>query len=105
MPDTMTAPRWTRKQRLADECSHREYFAQFVDASAIASVVRHIHARKLIASTDPHFNDIPLKVWDILPAPFGTAAKMKALGDFLTLAGQVCIHKEAARQYVEAQAA
>ena len=40
---------------------HRQYYAQLVNGSTIACVVRLIGPEKLLASTEPHFNDIPLQ--------------------------------------------
>ncbi len=81
--------------------AHRAYYGQFVNQSTINTVVRFIGRERLLASTDPHFNDIPLAMWDRLNGLLPIAASMKDAGDYLTLGGIVCIAKEAARQYVE----
>jgi len=92
-------PKYTRKQYLSKECTHAEYYSQFVTASIIASVGRQIGVDRIKASSDQHLNDIPLKEWDRLYLPASDlAAKMKEAGDYLTLSGHVCIAKEAARQ-------
>jgi len=56
----------------------------------------------IINSTDEHFNDIPLKRWDSLSfhesANKDHTTGLKKAGDYMTLAGSVCIYKEAARQ-------
>ena len=83
---------------------HRRYYAQFVTPQVKALVLRCIGKERLLKSTDPHFNDIPLKVWDALHEPkwpFPIKAKMDAAGDWLTSAGCTSILKEAARQIVE----
>ena len=80
--------------------AHRTYYGQFVSPRTIAVVVSVIGAERLLGSTDPHFNDIPLKVWDAL-APIPLAVSFLSLGDFPTPAGSVCVAKEAARQFVE----
>lgn len=94
---------FTRKQYLDDQCSHREYYAQLVDERTIATVVATIGADELRASTDPHFNDIPLRRWDVLAAilPNVLAVRFVDLGDYATLGGLVCVAKEAARQFCE----
>ena len=96
---------YTRKQRLNNECTHREYYAQFVNKHTIETVVRYIGEKRLLASTDQDaaFNDIPLNMWDMIHVGPGTVKKLQDLGDIVTLAGAVCIHKEAARQFVESQ--
>ncbi len=77
---------YTRKQYLNQECTHHEYYAQFVDANMIARV------------GDISLEE-PLPVWDGLPPlPHYIGDKMREAGDYPTLAGNVCIHKEAARQ-------
>lgn len=94
----------TRKAYLNGECTHREYYAQFVDDSIISEILRRIGKDAILASTDKHFNDIPLERWDTLVHYAITHAASEALrdaGDCLTLAGGVCILKEAARQIKE----
>lgn len=93
---------YTRKDCLDQKCSHREYYAQFVTDEERARVARHFGKAKLLASTDPHLNDIPLRHWDALsPGPKAVSEKLLAAGDYSTLAGWVCIYKEAARQIIE----
>jgi len=92
----------TRKQHLKGECTHREYYAQFVTKDVIQYVVDHIGKDRILSSKDPvRFNDIPLIHWDMRRPAFGFAEKMKAAGDSLTLAGKNCILKEAAKQFYE----
>lgn len=83
--------------------AHRRYYGQFVNQRTIDYVVRAIGADRLLASTDPHFNDIPLDEWDRLVSRLPLAASLRDAGDYMTLGGGVCIAKEAARQYVESQ--
>ncbi len=119
----MTTERFTRQQYLAqsrEPGAHRRYYAQLVNDRTIAAVVQAIGRTRLLASTDPHYNDIPLQVWDRLcgftmanygyargdktrmSAPaFPLAQRFEELNDYPTLAGLVCVAKEAARQYVE----
>lgn len=83
--------------------AHRRYYGQFVNERTIAYVVRAIGADRLLGSTDPHFNDIPLPEWDNLVRYLPLAASLRDAGDYMTLGGGVCIAKEAARQYVESK--
>ncbi len=96
---------YTRKQYLDKECSHREYYAQFVTPGVVDRIVRRLGADRLLASQDEHLNDIPLHIWDDIPAPMGSGQAMRALGDYPTLAGAVCINKEAARQFIAKEGA
>lgn len=86
-----------------DKTAHRRYYGQFVGPYVISLVRRIVGDERLLKSTDPHFNDIPLRVWDMcvnmIPASVGR--DMKEQGDYLTLAGGVCVLKEAARQFVD----
>ena len=90
---------FTRKQYLANECTHSEYYGQFVDERTKNVLLRRVGRDRIVASADEHFNDIELELWDALPAL--QSHDMSAQGDFLTLAGKVCIYKEAARQIKE----
>jgi len=93
----------TRKDYLNNLCTFREYYSQFVDQSVKNKVAQYIGVSRIVASTDEHLNDIPLKEWDILSISSHIGNKMRECGDFPTLAGNVCIHKEAARQLQEEQ--
>jgi len=92
----------TRKQYLNKECSHREYYAQFVDDGQKRMVVQVISKKKLLTLTDEHLNDIGLDTWDRIGLSYSSSCKLKEAGDGFTLAGAVCINKEAARQIIEA---
>lgn len=78
---------------------HQKYYGQLVTEGIKRTVKKEFGMERLLASTDPHLNDIPLKRWDDLYLP--NIPSMKPLGDYLTLAGKVCIAKEAARQLIE----
>ena len=82
--------------------AHRRYFGQFVTPGTKYRVLSVIGLERLMASTDEHFNDIPLSAWDgMVPLLPGSGSFEKA-GDYYTLANGVCLAKEAARQIVEA---
>lgn len=83
----------TRKQYLDMECTHREYYAQFVTPHTMGVVVDFIGADKIMNSTDEHMNDIPLAKWDRL---HGIIPKCNSISD------TVCTAKEAAKQFKEA---
>lgn len=57
----------TRKQYIANENTHDEYYSQFVNSNVIDAVNLCIGKDKIIDSKDEHFNDIPLKHWDNMP--------------------------------------
>ena len=80
---------------------HRQYYGQFVTPATISLVVAAIGAKRIRESTDPNMNDIPLSMWDSLVPGLPGSGKFKEAGDYYTLAGGVCLAKEAARQWLE----
>ena len=86
--------------KLGGEEAHRRYYSQFVNRKVLSRLLQYIPAVKLKLSKDPHFNDIPLNEWDTIPLTPEAHALFYALGDYPTLAGKVCIFKQAARLYV-----
>lgn len=96
---------FTRKEYMAASladgpAAFRRYYAQFVCDQHKGIIAGRIGLDRLLASTDKHLNDIPLHLWDNLPG-IVSSSKLKEAGDYLTLAGKVCIYKEAARQMIE----
>ena len=96
---------YSRQDYLQNKCSHRQYYAQFVDDSVRRMVEQYFTLETLRASTDEHLNDIPLRRWDSLAIMLVHYSSIRELlreyGDFWSLAGGVCILKEAAHQLVE----
>ena len=89
-PDTKTA--------------HRAYYAQFVTPAHFTRLKPLLDSIK--SSKDPHFNDIKISVWDrlSLPVPMESNTLLHKCGDHPTLAGAVCVLKEAAQQIREGSA-
>ena len=81
--------------------AHRTYHAQFVNEQTVSTVSRCIGLDRLVASTDPYFNDIPMREWDSIAMFMSYNRIWKEVNDFPSEAGLVCIAKEAARQAVE----
>jgi hypothetical protein len=88
----------TRKQYMNNECTHAEYYNQFVDDSVLLRVKRMVGQTRIVESKDESFNDIPLRIWDSIGITSTTGDKMREAEDYPTLAGTVCINKAAARQ-------
>ena len=88
----------TRKDYINGRCSHKEYYAQFVNDNAKLMILDSIGIDRIKKSKDGNFNDIPLKLWDSIGLPSGISELLKQAGDYYTLAGQVCILKEGARE-------
>lgn len=99
----------TREEYLADGTyeGHCRYYAQFVTEAARARVRRHPQVETLVKSKNHAFNDpeskehFGLSWWGQPVFSADVAALMRAAGDYPTLAGMVCIMKEAARQVVD----
>jgi len=91
----------TRKEYLNGECTHREFWAQFVDKRVKAHVANYIGRDAIISSTDPHLNDIPIAKWDHVGRLLLLPITFESVGDYCTLSSLVCIAKEAARQIKE----
>lgn len=92
---------FTRKQLMNRECSHQEYYSQFVTPWIKQLVVKSIGIERLLKSTDPYLNDIPLREWDSLSFGFMISKEqLKKCGDFETLASKVCILKQAANMII-----
>ena len=94
---------------MAKECTHRQYYGQFVNDKLINYVSVNIGEKIIEASTDPHMNDIPMKKWDILnilnyidKSAYKIANNDKTVNGILwSPSVNVCIGKEAARQYLD----
>lgn len=112
-----------RKDYLDGKYTHREYYDQFVNNEVVGRVLQHFGIDRLLASTDEHLNDIPIREWDrlagfvwqrhggqeiavvkprtnldVLPIDYEL---LKAAGDGISNSTLVCIYKEAAKQIKE----
>lgn len=68
---------FTRKEYMDNAVTYRGYMLQFVTADLVALVDGRIGRASILASTDEHFNDIPLGKWDALaPAVKDTRAAL-----------------------------
>ena len=82
--------------------AHRRYFGQFVTSGTKYRVLSIIGLDRLLSSTNEHFNDIPLTLWDQLTPRLPGSGGFEKAGDYYTPANGICLAKEAARQIVEA---
>lgn len=103
---------YTRKDYMDGKVTHDAYYSQFVTPEVRAIVARCIGAGRIRASTDPHFNDIPLREWDAIigftdgPQPrvatsLGVRTALEAAGDSVSASTLTCVMKAAARQIKE----
>lgn len=103
----MDTIKFDRRAYMARECSFQAYYGQFA-TPAVQSLVRgRIGLKRIMASTDESFNDIPLREWDAMhgtlpdsviralcesnSSTYANGAKVYSLSD------TVCVVKAAAR--------
>jgi len=91
---------WTHADVLNKTCTHDEYFGQFVCDRISDYVQRVIGIDRIRESSNPHFNDIPLKEWDEMHHAmllFTTEWRKQGLiGN--SLADSVCLAKACAKK-------
>lgn len=97
---------FTRDDYINCNCSHNEYYGQFVTNRHKNLVINAFGIEKLEAAykSGSFFNTIPLSLWDNLTNSLISDSSNEALrkaGDFPTLAGRICILKEAATKVVK----
>ena len=114
--ETIMTVKYTRKQYMTHEIDHATYYGQWAD-ELIPLVIDRIGAKKILASTDPHLNDIALSRWDALHAMVRSrvgrsigeanastyAEPMKPGAYALSLSDTVCAAKQAAKVWKERQ--
>jgi len=107
----------TRQQYLAGEISHHDYYSQFITDEMIEQVKQNIGIERLMASTDEHLNDIPLKEWDALSGTVFMRERLidkpkishefhektkeaKEAGEGISPSTLVCVYKAIARNLI-----
>ena len=111
--------RYSGKTAEEQTALHRAYYAQFVTPAVLHYVQSAIGKNRLLGSTDPHLNDIPLVMWDRMEpvirsmclSRMGNVNGAVSVDEFgrrtiaWSLSDAVCIAKEAARQFIEKETA
>lgn len=98
-----------RSDYMAGRVTFEDYYSSVAKAAHIsyanADPAFLASVRQAIADGDEHLNRISLPIWDGRAiASKGALARAFALhGDFYSLAGGVCVHKQAAKNAVEAR--
>jgi len=96
----------TRKQYLNDECTHDEYYSQFVTDTIKERVLNRFSIAELQVAykEDHHFNTLTLTAFDNLASAMNLKAhvyrKLILAEDTYTFSGAVCILKQAAKMIV-----
>ena len=97
---------FTRQDYLNDVCTHQQYYGQFVNSTIAGIVLRSIGEKTIAASTDLHFNDIDLALWDQLYYAVKSNVDPEMLSltkEQMTLGTAVCIAKSAAKAIIASQ--
>jgi hypothetical protein len=95
---------YTRKDYMSNKVSHHEYYSQFATDAVQMLVKNQIGLNRLLASNDPHLNNIPLSKWDAMHGiiiSYSGAMIAKANGGGVSLSDTVCTAKAAARILIE----
>ena len=114
-PMTPTQPQpieYTREQYMAKECTHDQYYGQFVTPALRSIVIARIGKQRMIDSKDKYFNDISLKEWDNMKDIVRmsidakkfmrlTWPKYEGKGILWSTSDAVCIAKQVARMVRE----
>ncbi len=104
---------FTRNQYLNKECTHRQYYAQFINEAVKALVPFSENEIRESYNSLENLNTLPLHklyttkvytdTWDYAAKQLESTVKkvsFKEVGDSPTLSGNVCILKEAALQII-----
>lgn len=92
---------FTREQYMRGDVTHAAYYGQFVNRAVQGAVRRGIGIDALARSNDPRFNDIPLRMWDVVSysiRPLVDRALLRDAGEQWTDAVAVCIAKQAGHE-------
>jgi hypothetical protein len=55
---------FTRQELLKGQCTHDQYYSQFLSPGYLDRIAQQIGQARIVASAHAHFNDIPLREWD-----------------------------------------
>jgi len=96
----------TKEQYRNKECTHREYYAQFVTPWVKRIVKDRFGIEQLVNTPDQeNLNTLTLSIWDglvpLLWMDFEICGLLKSANEWRTLGTGVCILKEAAKQLIE----
>ena len=96
----------TKEQYRNKECTHREYYAQFVTPGVKRIVKDRFGIEALVNTPDQeNLNTLHLSIWDglvtLLWMDFKVCSLLKSANEWRTLGTGVCILKEAAKQLIE----
>jgi hypothetical protein len=96
---------FTRQQYLNGECSHQEYYVQYVNRQVWHLIANAFPVDKLRAAhaVDKNFHTIELSYWDQLACFIQPNLDLlNKLGESDTLSWRVCVLKHCAKEFLNA---
>lgn len=99
----------TRKDYMDGRVTHAEYYRAVAKTAGVsyakADPAFMDRCRKTLADGDEHLNTIPLRIWDSRGlAILNPRPAFKAHGDFVSMAGLVCLVKTAVKDALDQEA-
>ena len=91
---------FTRQDYMDGAVTFEQYYTSIAEAAGISMAGSELmpDVKAALAAGDEHLNTIPIETWDRIAAPrTWLATAFKAHGDFYSLAGGVCVYKQAAK--------
>lgn len=100
----------TRKSYMSGSSSHAEYYGQFDSPEVRRAILNVIPMSDLMASTDPHLNDIRLSRWDAIRLPKETRCMLSVANGHETSiiyshSDVTCLAKAVAKRIIAEQLA
>lgn len=103
--NTQTQSFYSRADYLNNKCTHEQYYGQYIGVGMQNLIVRRLGRDRLekAFAEDENLNTIPLHIWDVLInfLPLGIREEMRKRGDYLTMAGNACLWKCAAKKAIQ----
>lgn len=93
----------TRSGFITGKYTFAEYYTAVLTTAGITRMSQCSLLDLARASSDPHFNDIPLHVWHGYAAAYQSTLSraLRAHGDFWSIAGGVCAIKQLVRNTID----
>lgn len=102
--------RFTRYDYLSQQCSHADYYGQFDSPAVRRAILRVIPMSDLMASRDPHMNDIKLSRWGNIRLDGAALRKLTIANGHAGVSHYVysqsdivCLAKEVAKRMINEQ--
>ena len=102
MTETNTVKvRFTKKAYMAGECTHEQYYAQFITDDGIHMVQRSTAFKRMIKKGSKDTSSVEVQIWDLIGTDGEAVTLLKSMGDCWSMSAAVCINKAIALQLLE----